>query len=155
MNYITKNSIFYIIGILIYLVIGIVNISMCIKNLHRINKLRVLVKATFLSLLYISPIYLLPIAFGVELVFIIFEYNIKKATKLHPHVWLINQLIVNIAFVILVLFSESLISIYASFILVVLAVIIDLIIHVNEFRHQDQIVKVKEIQQLTTELEKK
>jgi hypothetical protein len=65
LNYITKNSIFYIIGILIYLGIGVVNISMSISNLHRINKMRILVKATFLSLLYISPIYLLPIAIGV------------------------------------------------------------------------------------------
>lgn len=109
---------------------------MAVLNIHRINKLRVFVKATFLSLLYISPIYLLPIALGVEIVFIFLEYQIKKATKLHPHVWLINQIIVNLAFFLLVLLADSLLSIIFSAMLAITALLIDLFIHIREFRHQ-------------------
>lgn len=132
----TRNSLFYIFGILIYILVGTVDIWMAVLNIHRINKLRVFVKATFLSLLYISPIYLLPIAFGVELVFIFLEYHIKKATKLHPHVWVINQIIVNLSFFLLVMLADMLLSIILSAILAISALLIDLFIHIREFRHK-------------------
>jgi hypothetical protein len=152
-NYVTTNTIFYILGILLYLLVGIANIWLAVTNIHRINKLRILLKATFLSLLYISPIYFLPIAMGVEVIFIVIEFQIKKATKLHPHVWFINQILVNLSFVFLVLLSDSLLSIVLSMAFASAAILIDFFIHIREFRHQEQIIKVKEIQKLTSMLE--
>lgn len=104
-NYVTRNTILYGVGILMFLIVGIVNLWMCVQNSQRINKIRILVKATFLSLIYISPIYLLPLAMGIEAAFIFFEFQIKKAIKLHPHIWAFNQIIVNLSFVFLVFFS--------------------------------------------------
>lgn len=65
MNYFTSNSVFYIVGILLFVGIGVVNVWMAVSSIHRINKVRVMVKTTFLSLLYVSPVYLLPIGLGV------------------------------------------------------------------------------------------
>lgn len=65
LNYFTSNSMFYIIGILLYVVVGVVNLWMAVSSIHRINKVRVMVKTTLLSLLYVSPVYLIPIALGV------------------------------------------------------------------------------------------
>ena len=81
------------------------------------------------------------------------EYNIKKAIKLHPHLWLTNQFLVNAALAILLLFSTSLLSILCSAALIAIALIIDLFIHIKENRHQEEIGRVKEIQQLTSMLE--
>jgi hypothetical protein len=130
-NFMTQNSIYYIIGILIFIIIGVVNIWMTISNIFRINKIRVMVKAIFLSLIYISPIYLLPMAAGIEVIFILFEYNIKKATKLHPHLWLVNQILINLSLASLVLLYSSLLSIYLSAVLIIVVLMIDLYIHIS------------------------
>jgi hypothetical protein len=153
LNYFTSNSLFYIIGILLFVVVGVVNVWMAVSSIHRINKVRILVKTTFLSLLYVSPVYLIPIALGVELIFVIAEYNIKKAAKLHPHIWLTNQLLVNLALVSLILLSNSMLSVLIPSILVVVALFLDLYIHIREYQHQEQLVKVKEIQKLTNLME--
>jgi hypothetical protein len=104
---------------------------MTISNIFRINKIRVMVKAIFLSLIYISPIYLLPMAAGIEVIFILFEYNIKKATKLHPHLWLVNQILINLSLASLVLLYSSLLSIYLSAVLIIVVLMIDLYIHIS------------------------
>lgn len=135
-NYFTSNTIFYMSGILLYIVLGAVNIWMTVRSIHRINKIRIMVKTTFLSLIYVSPIYLLPIALGVEAIFVFAEYHIKKAAKLHPHLWVTNQVLVNLGLAALVLLSNSLLSILIPSILVGGAVGLDLFIHIREFKHQ-------------------
>ena len=95
-----------------------------------------MVKATFLSLIYISPIYLLPVAAGVEVIFILIEYNIKKATKLHPHLWLLNQILINLSLTALVLLYSSLLSIFISAALIITVLMVDLYIHISEYKHQ-------------------
>lgn len=131
LNYITSNSWLYLVGIVLFVVVAVVNLWMAVTSIHRINKIRVLVKTSFLSLLYVSPIYLLPIALGLELIFIVAEYNIKKAVKLHPHLWLTNQIIVNLALLALVLLSDSLLAIYLPSTLVGMALALDLFIHIR------------------------
>jgi hypothetical protein len=131
LNYITSNSWLYLVGIVLFVVVAVANLWMAVTSIHRINKIRVLVKTSFLSLLYVSPIYLLPIALGLELIFIVAEYNIKKAVKLHPHLWLINQIIVNLALLALVLLSDSYLAIYLPSTLVGVALAVDLFIHIR------------------------
>jgi hypothetical protein len=136
LNYITSNTIFYVMGIVLFVLVGIACIWMALDSWHRINKVRVLVKTTFLSLLYVSPIYLLPIAMGMEFVFIIAEFNIKKAVKLHPRLWLTNQIVVNLALLSLIMLSDSKLSLVIPSVLVSLALGVDLFIHIKEYRHQ-------------------
>ncbi len=136
LNYITPNTIFYVAGIVLFVMVAIACVWMALSSLHRINKVRVLVKTTFLSLLYISPLYLLPIAMGLELIFMIAEFNIKKAVKLHPHLWLTNQILVNLALVSLIILSDSKMSLLIPSLLVVSALGVDLFIHIREYRHQ-------------------
>lgn len=136
LNYITPNTIFYVMGIVLFVVVAITCIWMTLDSVHRINKVRVLVKTTFLSLLYVSPIYLLPIAMGIEIIFIIAEFNIKKAVKLHPHLWVINQIILNLALVSLIMLSDSRLSLMMPSVLIIVALGVDLFIHIKEYRHQ-------------------
>ncbi len=64
------NSICYIVGIGMYIAIISEAIYSAYRNKLEIHRIRVIVKGTLLSLLYINPIYFLSLVVGVDCCFI-------------------------------------------------------------------------------------
>lgn len=99
----TINGAFYIIGILLYFSL----ICECIYKVSQdkaLNfwKIRVLLKATLLSLSHLSPIYLLSSTVVIDLVLIIVEYQLSNYPKQYPKSWIFANVIVNLSLVLMV-----------------------------------------------------
>ena len=99
------------------------------------SKLRVLVKATLLSVAYSSPVIMVFIVFVLDLILLIIEYNNSKEEILRelnirfPKVWAVNHVLCNVALLMLLYLPNILLSIVSCIILVMLILIGDTYIH--------------------------
>jgi len=125
------NGIFYIFGILFYIILVVESIFSTFINKSNLFKIRIISKLTVLSLLYLSPIYLLPVFVGIEGLFIFLEYQINFTTKFRPKLWLISQILVNCALVLMLLFPTFFFSMFFATSLIVAALIVDFLIHIQ------------------------
>lgn len=89
-------------------------------------KIRVIIKATVLSLLHYNPIYLFATAIGTEIFFLYFQWKLLKLR--HPRLWLASNILVMVALTGMVEFSSALITVYLASILTIVAIILECII---------------------------
>lgn len=102
-NSLTVNSAFYILGILLYFSLVCECIYMINKDkANNFWKIRVLFKATLLSLSHFSPTYLLSSTIVLDLVLIIVEYQLNPYCKTYWKSWLISNITCNLTLVLLV-----------------------------------------------------
>ena len=119
------NSVFYIIGILVYF-------SMVCECIYRLSqdkalyfwKIRILMKATLLSMSHYSPIYLLASTVVIDLVLIIVEYQLNPYSKTYSKSWIFANVTCNLALVLLVflpIIALTMVMVSACLFLVIVA----------------------------------
>jgi hypothetical protein len=65
-------------------------------------KVRVLFKATLLSLSHLSPVYLVLSTTLIDLILIIVEYNLSAYAKKYKKSWIFANVLVNLALILLI-----------------------------------------------------
>lgn len=74
---VTSDGIFYILGILIYTVIVIGAVKSFSEVKAKFNRIRVVIKGTFLSLLFWSPVPLFAAMALLDTAIMLYEYKLK------------------------------------------------------------------------------
>lgn len=97
------NAAFYIMGILMYFAL----LCECIYKVSQNKalyfwKVRIVMKATLLSLSHYSPIYLLASTIVIDIVLVIVEYQLNPYGKAHPKSWIFANVTCNLALILLV-----------------------------------------------------
>jgi hypothetical protein len=92
------NFTFYIIGVLLYISI----VTECMYKLSsNLYKIRAILKATLLSLAYISPVSLLSATILIDLFLAVGEYNLNKYPKEYPKLWVFQNVMANLTLALL------------------------------------------------------
>ena len=100
---ISINSLFYIVGILIYCCIFCEALYKVYRNpTIYFWRLRILMKASILSLAHFSPIYLLSVAVLIDIIMVAGEYRICHYAQYFGRWWLFANITVNLALIMLV-----------------------------------------------------
>ena len=94
----------------------------CCSDVQNIFKFRIMAKTVILSLLHYNPLYLCSILAGVEALFLILQYKTAKMSR--PKLWLTANILVDLALLLLILLSHSLIVIYVASLLIAVALAI-------------------------------
>lgn len=130
---VSLNAVFYIIGIVLYIII----VMDCFWSLYQsktyIYKLRILIKATMLSLMHFSPVYVAASTLVVDTLFVFAEFCLLKDMKPYPKLWVINNFLPNIALTILIYVPFAAIGMIVSGFLVFVALVGDIIFHILEY----------------------
>jgi hypothetical protein len=127
------NALFYIIGIMLYFLV----ICECVYKLskskvHNFWKIRVLLKATLLSLSHLNPIYLLSSAVIVDFILIAVEYKLTNYPKEHPKCWIYANAMSNIALTLLVFEPIIILSLVFVSVCIISIIVAETIMHYFE-----------------------
>jgi hypothetical protein len=127
------NALFYIIGIMLYFLV----ICECIYKLSKNKvsnfwKIRVLLKATLLSLSHLNPIYLLSSTVIVDLILLVIEYRLTNYPKVHPKCWIYANVMSNIALILLVFDPIIILSLVFVSLCIISIIIAETIMHYFE-----------------------
>ena len=95
------------------------------KDISNIYKFRIFTKAVTLSLLHYNPFPFSSLVIFFEAFFLFLE--LKLSNILFPKLWFSINLIVNLNLVFLIIFSSSLIMIYSSALLAIVALVLEFI----------------------------
>lgn len=103
METLSINGAFYILGILIYFCM----LCECVYKIsqdkvYNFYKVRVMIKATLLSLSHFSPIYLLSSAVLIDIILTIVEFKMSEYSKTYCQYWLFAHISCNLALILLV-----------------------------------------------------
>ena len=130
------NGLFYILGILCYCcVVAEMLHKVVLKDAKEYcHRLRIIFKATLLSLAHFSPIYLVSGCVVTDVLLSIVEfYFYQKTNHKFPKVWLINQFCLNIALTLIIFVPDFIISIVMSSVLIVLSIIVEIVFICKEY----------------------
>lgn len=111
-------------------------------------------KATLLSFLHFSPIYVFPVVVGIEIVFMSVEFLLRRKEKLHPQWWLASNVLANLSLISLAFLPSMLLSLLLSSAFVLSSLAIDLFIHVKEFLRHNAIHRMKNVQETAASFQK-
>jgi hypothetical protein len=95
-------------------------------------KIRVVMKATLLSLSHYSPLYLLASTVAVDLLLAIAEYQITSYPKHYPKCWIFSNVMVNIALVLLVFLPTFILSLILVTAIILSVIVMEGIMHYQE-----------------------
>lgn len=140
------NATFYIIGILLYFAV----VCECIYKVSQdkcLNfwRIRVLIKATLLSLSHESPIYLLASTVVIDLILIFVEYQLNAYPKTYTKSWIFANVMCNLALVLLVflpIIELTMVLVSLSLLGVIVA---EAIMHYLETRQNVTVSKLEEV----------
>lgn len=127
----TLNSALYIIGIVWYCSILGYCIYSIYDDLNKIYRLRIFVKSTLLACAHFSPIYIFSSCILLDILLITIEHNVCKMKKLYPKLWIVKNIILNMALCILAFLPTLMLSLIIASILVVIAFILDAFTHIK------------------------
>lgn len=119
------------IGIAFYCLICGICIYKAYKNLVHLSKIRIFIKATLLSLANISPIYIFFSSILADLILIIIEHNFIKNNRLHPRLWILKNILCNLALAVLSIWTTALASLVITSAIVTVAICIDFFTHIK------------------------
>jgi hypothetical protein len=134
-EFININGLFYILGIMLY--VGAV--CDCIYKVKQNKdlyfwKIRVLLKATLLSLSHFSPICLIAAAVAVDIGLIILEYHLTQYPKQYPRLWIFANVMANFSLALLIFLPIIVLTFVLVSVIVVCVMIAEGIIHYLELR---------------------
>jgi len=133
---ITVNSMFYILGISIFVVILLESVYSIHKSMSEtvipFHKLRVIIKCVALSLAYINPLYIFMSIIFLDLCLLFIEFILKKDKKVTPKLWLFNNIMIDAALCLMMLGPYSLISVFIASACIVFVLGIDIYIMFKE-----------------------
>lgn len=117
------------IGIALYCSICGVCMYWIYKAWTNLSQMRIVVKATLLSLAHISPIYIFFSSVLVDVILVILEHNFIKNNRLYPRLWIVKNVLCNLALCVLSIWTSALASLIITSILVTAAVFLDIYTH--------------------------
>jgi glucan phosphoethanolaminetransferase (alkaline phosphatase superfamily) len=97
-------------------------------------KLRVLIKASLLSLSHLSPIYFLASTVVIDLVLIYAEYQLAKYPKEYRKCWIFANVMVNLALVMLVFLPIIILTLVLVSAIITLVILAEAIMHYYEMK---------------------
>ena len=125
----TRLSAFYLLGVVAFLALLGEALWSCLTARRNVFKLRVLAKASLLCAMHLNPLYLFSLVLGAETFFVLLEYRL--VSRRERRLWLTSNVLPNLALFLLVEFSSSLFSIYASAILIIITLLFEATIAVK------------------------
>ena len=123
------NSSLYMIGIALYCVTFAISVYFLYRDINNIDKVRIFVKASLLSAANISPIYIFCSSILVDIVLLLIQLNVAVYKKAFPKIWLIKNLLCNLALCFLVFMPSIMLSLIVASLLVTLAFALDMYTH--------------------------
>ena len=133
-NEFTRLSAFYLLGVVAFVVLLGKALWSCLTARRNVFKLRVLTKASLLCAMHLNPLYLFSLVLGAETFFVLLEYRLVSHRE--RKLWLTSNVLPNLALFLLVEFSSSLFSIYASAALVITTLILEAILAYQEYSYR-------------------
>lgn len=139
MESLSVNGAFYILGILVYFAM----LCECIykvaqDRVYNFFKIRVMIKATLLSLSHFSPIYLLSSAVLIDIILLIIEFKISEYSKRYCKFWLFAHISCNLALILLVFLPIIELTMIMVSCMLFLAIVSEAIIHYKETNEKKQ-----------------
>jgi hypothetical protein len=128
-NVISVSGFFYLLGILIFAVVLFDAIQSFSSSHQQCNKLRVVVKAFFMGIMFISPISIFAGMVAIDISMMIFEYKVKLKRWAVPKLWLFNQIICLISYAALIFLPSMQLGIIIVSILIVVVILFDSYLH--------------------------
>lgn len=134
-NSLTSNGFFYILGICIYAaIICEAAYKLYIDRITYFWRLRVILKATVLSLAHFSPIYLFCTAILLDLMLLTVEYRLCRYPKYFGRWWMFAHIATNLSMIMLVFLPVIQLSLLLVSLFLVFVVISEVVMHYREIR---------------------
>ena len=142
---IDANATFYIIGIFLYFGVFLECYYSLKKGIVNIWKARIFIKATVLSLAHLNPVFFIAMLIFADVVLIIGEYrwvrskpNFKYLTP-YPKLWLLNNLLTELALCLIILLPIILLGILLVSIIIGYLICSEFFSHFIELRNKMQV----------------
>lgn len=142
LNSIDANATFYIIGIFLYFLVFLDCAYSLKKAVVNIWKVRIFMKATILSLAHFNPVFLIAMLLFADVTMIIFEYRwIRSKPKFefltpYPKLWLVNNLLAELALGLIILLPAILLGILIVSIIIGYLICSEFFFHYTELRNK-------------------
>jgi hypothetical protein len=114
MSRISINAVFYMIGIIVYFGILIEMLYSVNSNRQNFYKIRIFLKATLLSLGHLNPIIVVSMSIIIDILLIVLQFIVIENTVAWGKIWLINNLLLDLALALMFLLPNSALSLYGS-----------------------------------------
>lgn len=121
----TLNGVFYILGVIAYGAIFSEAFA-CLILSHRLCRIRMVLKATFLAGAGLNPLYLASIALIVDIILILLEYKLRRKQLVCPRAWLVSNILIWSALVCYFFVPDSFLTIGLVITLVILAFVFEI-----------------------------
>lgn len=108
----------YILCVLIYALIWIDGIKSFMTSKGSFNKVRVIIKASLMTLIFWSPVPLFSSMVVIDIVLMAYEYKIKLKEWVVPKVWLVSHSLLLISFGALIFLNNMLVGIIVALVCV-------------------------------------
>jgi hypothetical protein len=110
----TINSLFYFIGIILYLAIFVEMLYSVHQNKQNFYRVRIFLKATLLSISHFNPMILVSMLIILDTLLVFLQFIIVENEVAWKKIWLVNHLLLNIVLALIFLLPHSLLSLYGS-----------------------------------------
>jgi hypothetical protein len=120
----TVNSLFYLIGIILYLIILIEMLYSVYQSKKNFYRVRIFLKATILSIGHSNPIIFVYMSIVLDISLIFLQFVVVENEVAWKKIWLLNHLLLNIVLALFFLLPNSLLSLYGSMAIVAIVTLI-------------------------------
>jgi hypothetical protein len=125
----TVNSLFYLIGIILYLTILVEMLYSVYQSKQNFYRLRIFLKATLLSIAHFKPIIFVSMSIVLDVSLIFLQFFIVENRVAWKNIWLLNHLLLNIVLTLIFLLPHSHLSLYGSMVIVGIVTLIEILLN--------------------------
>jgi len=111
---ISLNAVFYLVGILVYLVVLIEMLYSVYNSKQNFYKVRIFVKATLLSIGHLNPIIVVSVSIITDILLIILQYILTENTVAWGKIWLVNNMLLDVSLALMFVLPNSKISLFGA-----------------------------------------
>ena len=122
---ISVNGLFYVMGIGAYVVMVCHGVYLFCVDRTEVNGVRVIIKATLLSLMHVAPLYLFGILAVAEVGLILYSYTLMKKQIPTPKLWAASHMLLMVGLGIIIFAPNVLLGIILGTVCVGFGVIVD------------------------------
>lgn len=127
---------FYLLGIIIYSIIVVDAVRSLTKS---INKIRIIIKSTIMTLIYLSPVPLFTTVVVLDSFMMFFEYQQKRKYWVLPIGWLLSNILILVCYSSLIFLSNMLLGIIICSCCILFVLGCDLYIQYCEYYETEKI----------------
>lgn len=125
---ISSSGAFYILCVFIYTLIWINAIKSFTNSRANFNKLRIVIKASLMTLIFWSPVPLFSAMLLIDVVLLVYEYKLKLKTWVVPKIWLVSHILLLISFTSLVFLNNMLAGLIVALACVTTVLCLDILL---------------------------